>query len=791
MSTRMSFANNLLIKKTPESISIKQLVDATISGEIHGINFKPRIEEIRSLSNPWSDAKDAIKKIKLEIPCVYISGFWNDKKIESSNPPTEYTGYNHMDFDLEDNEKYFSNHHLILEFMKFFPAYPFIAFAAPSPSGKGLKVVVDVGKNAEPIHKEVYLEVVDFFKKTFNLNADLSCSDVTRAMLLTYHPNPYFRETTTPFDYKKTLQDKPNAVPFVEKNLDDKTLGRVWEYVNEITRNGLNIAHKYQAWDAIARSLSSLGESGREPFHLISKQSPKYKQSENDEKFSYYLNKGTRATIGTFFFHCKQNGLTIKNNNMTQTNELKFPMIGNEVEKEEIEVFSAPPLPDHLFEQLPEMLGVKHLGDISAMEKSLYVLSVIQTNSTLFDNVGILHDKKVYSLNLFVFGMGQAGSGKSIIQSCFPFNQMLNKIYMAKYDEELTSYKLMLKNSESEEELELDKPHLKVHTIPADTSSAALIEVLNINGGTGNMIDTEADSFIGSKNQEWKSNDSILRKIASNEPLQVNRKGGGIITVDKPRVGFLITGTPDQCISLFKGSVENGLVSRFLFFCLNHKDLHFDKRVFDCSGFDKKMDAINDLTLQHIELYEMVHHSEEILVLIDKPEHIEVLKETYSVWHFEAIKIFGENIHATINRLAIAHKRIAAILTILRLYDLGKYDDSFLNNPAKSVSLSCDDESFKMSLEIINVVRQHNFFVFQQLRSLKNEEDNKTDYSTMRMFELYNNLPDSFKKKESIEIGEKLNYKERTVGKHLKTLVDKKLLESDGLGNYRKILLKN
>jgi hypothetical protein len=239
--------------------------------------------------------------------------------------------------------------------------------------------------------------------------------------------------------------------------------------------------------------------------------------------------------------------------------------------------------------------------------------------------------KRFISLNLFVFGVGQAGSGKSIIQSCFPFNQMLNKIYTAKYEEELTSYKLMLKNSESEEELELDKPQLKVHTIPADTSSAALIEVLNINGGTGNMIDTEADSFIGSKNQEWKSNDSILRKIASNEPLQVNRKGGGIITVDKPRVGFLITGTPDQCISLFKGSVENGLVSRFLFFCLNHKDLHFDKRVFDCSGFDKKMDAINDLTLQHNELYEMVHHSEEVLVLIDKPEHIEVLKETYSV----------------------------------------------------------------------------------------------------------------------------------------------------------------
>jgi hypothetical protein len=94
---------------------------------------------------------------------------------------------------------------------------------------------------------------------------------------------------------------------------------------------------------------------------------------------------------------------------MTETNELKFQMIGNEVEKEEIEVFSAPPLPDHLFEQLPEMLGVKHLGDISAMEKSLYVLSVIQTNSTLFDNVGILHDKKVYFIKSIRIWCGTSG----------------------------------------------------------------------------------------------------------------------------------------------------------------------------------------------------------------------------------------------------------------------------------------------------------------------------------------------------------------------------------------------
>ena len=791
----MSYADNIFVKITKKYIAFQDLVTIITTGRLGDNDFREKISDCRHRADlNHENYREEIKDIKRKIPCFYPSGFYDNKKIcGSENIPDEYSGVIQLDFDFHDNEELFKSMPIITELRKRVMYYPFIVMCAISPSGNGLKMLAYIGPDAILYHKIVYRQVTDFMKEKFRINADPSCSDISRSMLFTYDPFAEFNLNPKKFEYKIPEQTNSNTEPLGNPTTElvDETLQKVNRCVDEIVDRRLNIAHKYQPWDAIARSLSSLGEYGRESFHLIAKQSPKYKQHENDEKFSYYLNKGTRATIGTFFFHCKQHGLTIKNNNMTETSELKFRMIGNEAEKEENEIFSPPPLPDHLFEQLPTMLDIKHLGDISAMEKSLYVLSVIQTNSTLLDNIEISHDKKAYSLNLFLFGVGQAGSGKSIIQNCFEFNQILNKIHASNYEEELTSYKLMLKNSESEEELELDKPQLKIHTIPADTSSAALIEVLNINGGTGNMIDTEADSFIGSKNQEWKNNDSVLRKIASNEPVQINRKGGGMIMVDKPRTGFLITGTPDQCISLFKGSIENGLVSRFLFFRLNHKELVFDKRVFDCSGFDKKMDAINDLTLQHKELYEMVHQSDRVLIEIDKPEHIKILQEKFSGWHFEAIKIFGENIHATITRLAIAHKRIAAVLTILRLYDQGKYDDSFLNNPTKSVKLSCDDESFKMSLEIIDVIRQHNFFVFQQLRALKNEEDNKPDYSTMRMFELYSNLPDTFKKKESIEIGEKLNYKERTVGKHLKSLVDKKLLESDGLGNYRKILLND
>jgi hypothetical protein len=41
------------------------------------------------------------------------------------------------------------------------------------------------------------------------------------------------------------------------------------------------------------------------------------------------------------------------------------------------------------------------------------------------------------------------------------------------------------------------------------------------------------------------------------------------------------------------------------------------------------MDAINDLTLLHKELYEMVHQSDRILIEIDKPEHIKILQEKF------------------------------------------------------------------------------------------------------------------------------------------------------------------
>jgi len=788
----MSFSENLLNKKPNKSISIKEMVDATISGEINGINFKSRIEDIRSLSNPWSDAKDAIKKIKLELPCVYISGFWNDKKIDSSNPPTEYTGYQHVDFDLEDNEKYFFNPHLILEFMKFFPAYPFIVFAAPSPSGKGLKVVVYVGKEAEPIHKEVYLEVVEFFKVTFKLNADLSCSDVTRAMLLTYHPNPYFRETTIPFNYKTTIQDKTEISTPVDRDLDDKTLERVNRCVSEITKGRLNIAHSYSDWDAIARSLSSLGESGREHFHMIAKQSPKYKKEENDAKFSYYLNKGTRASIGTFFFHFKQHGLTIKNNNMTETNELKFRMIGNEKKDEvEKEIFCPPHLSKELIDNLPSLLSTKHLGEISQMEESLYVLAAIQTFSTVIDNVQILHGGKSYFPNMFVFGVGNAGSGKSIIHNCFPLNQAINGFYDEIYDEELKAYKRSIRNKEEDNDEDIEVPKRKIHTIPADTSNAALMDILNTNGGTGNLIDTEADSSIGSRNQDWKNNDATLRKCASNEPLQANRKGGGVIFIDRPKAGFLITGTYDQFIALFKGSVENGLISRFIFFFLGQIDLHFDPRVFDNIQFHKKIETIKELSMQCRDLFEKIHKSSEIYFEINKPKHLAELKKIYPEWHSDAIKLFGNDIHATVNRFAITHKRIAAVLCILRAYDEDNFSDNFLNNPGSTINLSCDDTSFNQATEIMNVIREHNFYLFQYLKSQKPEDDNQIDHTAMRALKLLNNLPEEFKKSESNEIGLKLGYAERTVGKHLKFLVDKGLIESDGIGNYKKIRSKS
>jgi hypothetical protein len=94
-----------------------------------------------------------------------------------------------------------------------------------------------------------------------------------------------------------------------------------------------------------------------------------------------------------------------------------------------------------------------------------------------------------------------------------------------------------------------------------------VIKHLRDGGGTGIMCETEADTLGNVLKQDWGGYSDLLRKVFHFEKISYSRKGSNeFFEIDQPRLSVAISGTPNQILKLIP-SVEDGLFSRFLFYC--------------------------------------------------------------------------------------------------------------------------------------------------------------------------------------------------------------------------------
>ena len=94
------------------------------------------------------------------------------------------------------------------------------------------------------------------------------------------------------------------------------SLTNVERLVQMIESNNADITQGYESWRNIGFSLAdSLGESGRNFFHRVSRFSPDYNREKCDKQYSNCLKcKGGGITIATLFWIAKTHGVIIKNN---------------------------------------------------------------------------------------------------------------------------------------------------------------------------------------------------------------------------------------------------------------------------------------------------------------------------------------------------------------------------------------------------------------------------------------------------------------------------------------------
>ena len=181
----------------------------------------------------------------------------------------------------------------------------YIVAAFTSISGGGLCVIFNIMPS---MHRESFKGISKYLFENYKLICDPTAINVSRARFISYDPNIFISSNYDKF--KNFIKEKPQKRTeiYVFENNDFDFI------IRQICGQSINLCENYYDWIRIAFALThKFGESGRNYFHLVSQFSSKYDSILADKQYSQCLrhSSGNEATIATFYYYCKQAGLSI------------------------------------------------------------------------------------------------------------------------------------------------------------------------------------------------------------------------------------------------------------------------------------------------------------------------------------------------------------------------------------------------------------------------------------------------------------------------------------------------
>ncbi|MCR6722082.1 MAG: YfjI family protein [Chitinophagaceae bacterium] len=326
--------------------------------------------------------------------------------------------------------------------------------------------------------------------------------------------------------------------------------------------------------------------------------------------------------------------------------------------------------------------------------------------------------------NLFSFIVAPPANGKSSMKYAAKLGNVIqenfekaNATARAEYELDYKEWKIVAKRNPVDAGNPPKKPKYPVLFIPGNSSASAIYWLLDETSGKAIICETEADSIAGAIKQDWGNFSHLLRCAFHHEPIAMSRKGDDLyLRIEHPAVSVLLTGTPDQVPRLI-GSSDDGLCSRFLFYCYNQGlnwidqtpcsdcidySAHFYKLGYEVARIKKQLDGggyLFSLTF----------------------EQFKTLNESFNK-KLSQIKMFeGQGAGSAVMRLGLIAFRIAMILTVLRQKD---------ELTGKS-NLECSDEDFNTAMALADVYFEHSMVMYSLLpKQSKAELSPKFDNST-------------------------------------------------------------
>ena len=256
-------------------------------------------------SGKWQDAVLNIRTItdkkqrataKQKCPLVTVSGSFKGRKDADIRKHSNFIA-----IDLDNVE----NANGVKELLST-DKYLYAAFISISGGGLCLLFKIDGSR-----HADSFDGLAAYLYENYQLIVDPSGRNLARARFVSY--DPYMVINTGSLTFKKypakPKKQKENRVVFVKSDFD--------EIIVQMFNRNINICEDYAGWVSCAYALiSEFGDSGLPYYHTLSSLSSKYNSEDTDKQYEVCLKahtegKGKVSTIGSIYYHAKQNGIDI------------------------------------------------------------------------------------------------------------------------------------------------------------------------------------------------------------------------------------------------------------------------------------------------------------------------------------------------------------------------------------------------------------------------------------------------------------------------------------------------
>lgn len=566
---------------------------------------------------------------------------------------------------------------------------------------------------------------------------------------------------------------------------------RVEALISQLRQSHTDITAGYNDWLKVGFALAKeFGESGRSYFHAVSSLNPDYKATECDSKYDECLKSDSGKTgIGTLFYLAEQLGVTLPkpqqsfNSSSTdsQINATSDKNVAVSLVESQDEDRCLPLFDESVYANLPRILREATATMNIPQEKDLILIGSIATLSCALPPLRTIYHGRTIHPNIYLFVPGPAGSGKGRLDFCYrlvkPIHLEKREIWQtaqAEYKQETDRYRALSKKEKATATSPV-KPPITLLRIPANTSSTAFAEAMADNGNML-MFETEGDTVVNTFSNEYGNYSDNFRKAFAHEEFGYLRRGNDNEEkeVRNPRLSVVLSGTPEQVKSLIKDA-ENGLLSRFIFYCMSATDEWLD----GFSGYDadRPLETVFDeLGAEFTAFYKQLLSYTEIrfdLSFIQQRK----FNDFFSEEKRRMIGLNGDLYNASTHRLSWAALRIAMVLTALRMMDSGRISEK----------AECSDADFDTTLSIIRTVSAHNDYIFNVLNDGKGEDVKVSEtYSSAARSTLLSILPDSFTSKDMQSAALRIGKTVRTVERQIRRAIENGQVKEIARGSYRK-----